>query len=109
MTVIYCFSILFVFFLSFYLFFLFILLTIFPFILLSIFHFILLTCPSLLLERGSAILSKIPVQDLADLLVLCVRTNHTGASMLSRSSAVCGTKKVQGPTTWTDLVEAVKK
>lgn len=60
---------------------------------------------------GAGILSHIPIQDLSDLLVMCVQRNSSSSSdvsMLSRSTAVCGTKKVQGPTTWSSLVETVR-
>ena len=29
-------------------------------------------------------------------------------SMLSRSTAICGSKKVQGPTTWSSLIQKVR-
>jgi hypothetical protein len=67
--------------------------------------------PLPLLSAGQ-LLSKIPIQDLADLLVVCVGSNSSvsdgTSSMLSRSTAVCYSRSEPGPTDWNQLLKTVK-
>jgi hypothetical protein len=52
---------------------------------------------------------EIPIQDLADLLLLTVKQNGANGQMLSKSTAICSTVNVAGPTDWTELAKTVRK